>query len=100
MFRKILKKNWELTQTRFAYLRITGFLLQMWTNALLEHMVVMFMRTAKTPKALMNAFVNLDIKETARIAEVSHCSACYHIIYVCKSNQEVLVTSGLHCQRG
>lgn len=99
MFRKILK-NWELTQTRFAYLRITGFLLQMWTNALLEQMVVMFMRTAKTPKALMNAFVNLDIKETARTAEVSHCSACYHIIYVCKSNQEVLVTSGLHCQRG
>lgn len=72
----------------------------MWTNALLEHMVVMFMRTAKTPKALMNAFVNLDIKETARTAEVSHCSARYHIIYVCKSNQEVLVTSGLHCQRG
>lgn len=72
----------------------------MWTNALLENMVVMFMRTAKTPKALINAFVNLDIKETARIAEVSHCSACYHIIYVCKSNQEVLVTSGLHCQRG
>ena len=66
----------------------------MWTNALLEHMVVMFMRTAKTPKALMNAFVNLDIKETARTAEVSHCSACYHIIYVCKVTKRCLLLQG------